>query len=438
MRVVVVGLGYVGSVCSACLASRGHAVIGVDTSEFKVGCIERGESPIVETGLAALIAESRAAGRLRATTRIADAMPGAEVVLICVGTPSSADGSLSLEHVKRACAEVAAGLKAAGTFTTVVLRSTMLPGSVEQELQPVLERGSGLKASRDFGLAYNPEFLREGSAVADFFGGELTVVGAIDERSAAALRQLYHGIGGTLEVTSLRIAEMLKYVNNSYHALKVTFANEIGRLCRREGLDSHEVMRLFTLDTRLNLGASYLKPGFAFGGSCLPKDLRALSSRARRHDLDLPVIGAILRSNDVQVEEAIHLIERLKRRRVGVLGLSFKAHTDDLRESPILRVVNALVGKGYSVLLHDSNLDMQRVLGANRAFVENEVPYLPDRLRPTLAEVVTASEVVVVANASPEYAGIGALLEPDQQVVDLAHIVNPASVPPGQYHGLAW
>ena len=438
MRVVVVGLGYVGSVCSACLASRGHAVTGVDTSEYKVGCIERGESPIVEAELGSMIAESRAAGRLRATTRIADAMPGAEVVLICVGTPSADDGSLSLDHVKRACAEVAAGLAASGTFTTVVLRSTMLPGSVEQELKPVLEQVSGLRAGRDFGLAYNPEFLREGSAVADFFGGELTVVGADDERSAEALRRLYQGIGGALEVTSLRVAEMLKYVNNSYHALKVTFANEIGRVCKREGLDSHQVMRLFMLDTRLNLGASYLRPGFAFGGSCLPKDLRALSARARRHDLHLPVIGSILRSNDLHVDEAVHLIERLRYRRVGVLGLSFKAHTDDLRESPILRVVNALVGKGYSVLLHDSNIDMQRVLGANRAFVESEVPYLPDRLRPTLTEVVAASEVVVVANGSPEYAGVGAMLKPHQLLVDLAHVVDPATVPPGNYHGLAW
>ena len=438
MRVVVVGLGYVGSVCSACLASRGHAVMGVDTSEFKVGCIERGESPIVETGLAALIADSRAAGRLSATTRIADAMPGAEVVLICVGTPSAADGSLSLEHVKRACAEVAAGLKASGTFTTVVLRSTMLPGSVEQELLPVLERGSGMRAGRDFGLAYNPEFLREGSAVADFFGGELTVVGANDARSADALRRLYQGIGGTLEVTPPRVAEMLKYVNNSYHALKVSFANEIGRLCKREGIDSHAVMGLFCRDTRLNLGAYYLRPGFAFGGSCLPKDLRAIRHRARAHDLDLPVLESIMNSNDRHIEEAIHLIEKFRKRRVGVLGLSFKAGTDDLRESPILRVIGTLVGKGYSVLLHDPNIDMERVLGANRRFVENEVPYLPERLRSGIEEVVRGSDVIVVANGSPEYRCVGSLLEAGQIVVDLVHAIEPSTMAAGEYHGLAW
>ncbi len=437
MRVVVVGLGYVGSVCSACLASRGHEVVGVDTSDYKVGRIEAGLSPIVETGLDAMIAEARAAGRLRATPRIADAMPGAEVVLLCVGTPSAEDGSLSLEHVKRAAHEVGGALRDAGRFVTVVMRSTMLPGSVEDEILPVLEAASGLAADRDFGVAYNPEFLREGSAVADFFGAELTVIGARDPRSAEALKTLYAGIGEAV-VTPLRAAEMLKYVNNAYHALKVSFANEVGRVCKREGIDSHAVMELFCRDTRLNLGRTYLKPGFAFGGSCLPKDLRALHHRARVRDLDLPVIENILRSNDRHVEEAIQLVERLKRRRVGVLGLSFKAETDDLRESPILRVVGTLVGKGYSMLLHDPHLDLERLLGANRRFVEDEVPYLPERLRPTAREVVEGSEVVVVAHGAKEYREVGAWLRPGQALVDLVHAVDPASVASGEYHGLAW
>ena len=438
MQVVVVGLGYVGSVCSACLASRGHVVVGVDTSRFKVDGIERGESPIVETGLGELIAEARSAGRLRATDDIRAAMAGAEVVLLCVGTPSAEDGSLNLDHVKRACTEVGAALQHSGTFTTVVMRSTMLPGSVEVELLPVLEHASGMKAGRDFGLAYNPEFLREGSAVADFFGGELTVIGASDERSAAALRRLYEGIGGECVVVGIRTAEALKYVNNAYHALKVTFANEVGRWAKREGVDSHEVMSLFCRDTRLNLGPTYLKPGFAFGGSCLPKDVRALNSRARRHDLELPVMGSIVRSNDVHVEEAIHLIERFRKRRVGVLGLSFKAETDDLRESPILRVIGALVGKGYTLMLHDPNIDMERVLGANRKFVEDEVPYLPERLCRDLGAVVSQSEVIVVANGAREFRGVGAMLQPGQILVDLVRAVDPASVAHGEYHGLAW
>ena len=438
MRVVVVGLGYVGSVCAACLSGRGHTVVGVDSSAFKADCIGRGESPIVETGLDALIAEAVRAGRLTATTRIADAMRGAEVVLICVGTPSAEDGSLNLEHVKRACAEVGAALARSGTHTTVVMRSTMLPGSVERELLPVLEQASGLSAGKDFGLAYNPEFLREGTAVADFFGAELTVVGAADDRSADALRRLYDGIGAGFQVTPIRTAEMLKYVNNAFHALKVSFANEIGRVCRSEGIDSHAVMSLFCLDTRLNLGPSYLKPGFAFGGSCLPKDLRALASRARRHDLELPVLDAILPSNDVHVESAIHLIEHLKHRRIGVLGLSFKAGTDDLRESPILRVIGTLVGKGYSVLLHDPSIDMKRVLGANRAFVEHEVPYLPERLREDLDAVLAGSDIIVVANGTSAYREIGARLRDGQCLVDLVHAVDPASVKNGEYHGLAW
>ena len=438
MRVVVVGLGYVGSVCSACLASRGHDVVGVDTSAFKVESIQSGRSPIVEGQLEGMIAQARAEGRLRATTSIEDGMAGAEVVLLCVGTPSADDGSLDLSHVRRAAHEVGEHLGKTGTFTTVVMRSTMLPGSVDQHLRPALEAASGKTAGRDFGVAYNPEFLREGSAVSDFFGAELTVIGADDPRSAAALERLYDGIGGEHVVTPVRLAEMLKYVNNAYHAVKVSFANEVGRWAKREGVDSHRVMDLFCRDTRLNLGRYYLKPGFAFGGSCLPKDLRALHHRARMHDLDLPIIGSVMRSNDVHVEEAIHLIERQRRRRVGVLGLSFKAETDDLRESPILRVVGALVGKGYSLLLHDPNIDMQRVLGANRRFVEQEVPYLPERLRADLREVVEASELVVIANGSAPYRNVGRMLRDDQVLVDLVGAVDRASVTRGEYHGLAW
>jgi GDP-mannose 6-dehydrogenase len=438
MQVVVVGLGYVGSVCAACLASRGHRVIGVDTAVYKVDCIERGESPIVENDLPRLMAEARATGRLSATTRIEEAMEGAEVVLVCVGTPSAPDGSLDLGHVKRAVNEVGTAIGAAAAFPVVVMRSTMLPGSVHDELVPALERASGRRVGVDFGIAYNPEFLREGTAVSDFFGAEYTVIGADDERSFARLRDVYEGIGGELIHTSVRTAEMLKYVNNAYHALKVTFANEVGRLCKHEAVDSHEVMSIFCRDTRLNLSAYYLRPGFAFGGSCLPKDLRALQSRAHRHGLDLPVIGNVMRSNDLHVEAALHLIERFKKRRVGVLGLSFKSETDDLRESPILRVVAALVGKGFSLLLHDPNVDIDRLLGSNRRFVETEIPYLPERLRANLADVVENSDVLVVANGSKPYRDIGRLMKPGQVLVDLVHSVDPATVPNGGYHGLVW
>ncbi|MEO5989879.1 MAG: nucleotide sugar dehydrogenase [Candidatus Eisenbacteria bacterium] len=438
MKVVVVGLGYVGSVCSACLAHKGHEVVGVDTSRFKVDCIERGESPIVEKNLGELIAETRRSGRLRAGTEIAQAMPEADLVLVCVGTPSAEDGSLDLSHVKRACAEVGSAIRDTGRFTTVVMRSTMLPGSVLQELTPVIEQAAGGKAGDLFGVAYNPEFLREGTAVADFFGAEYTILGAGCARSGESLKAMYAGVGGELVVTSIPTAEMLKYVNNSFHALKVSFANEVGRICKREGVDSHEVMRLVCRDTKLNLSPYYLSPGFAFGGSCLPKDLRAINSRARQHALDLPVLSNIMRSNDVHVEEAIHLIERHKKRKLGFLGLSFKAGTDDLRESPILRVIGTLVGKGYSVLLHDPNIDMERVLGANRRFVEDEVPYLPERMRTDLEAVLAESEVIVVGNRNAAYKLIGPRLRPGQVLVDLVAAVSRESVVHGEYHGLAW
>jgi len=438
MRVVVVGLGYVGSVCSACLAERGHDVVGVDTSAFKVDCIRRGESPIVEKGLPELIGRAVKEGRLTATTRIAEAMPGADIVLVCVGTPSADDGSLDLTHVKRAIAEVGEGLRGSNRFVTVVMRSTMLPGSVLKELAPVLEQAAGGRAGQDFGVAYNPEFLREGTAVEDFFGADYTILGAGCTRSGEALKQLYAGVGGELIVTEIPAAEMLKYVNNSYHALKVAFANEFGRLCKREGVDSHEVMRLMRRDTKLNISGAYLSPGFAFGGSCLPKDLRAVNSRARHNDMDLPVLMSIMRSNELHVAESIALIERFKMRKLGFLGLSFKAGTDDLRESPILRVIGTLVGKGYDVRLHDPSIDMDRVLGANRRFVEDELPYLPERLRPSLDDVLAHAEVVVIGNRSAEYRTIGPRLRKGQIVVDLVAALDRATVTDGEYHGLAW
>ncbi len=438
MRVVVVGLGYVGSVCSACLADRGHDVVGVDTSEWKVARIRNGESPIVEKGLPDLIATATKTGKLSATTKIAEAMPGADIVLVCVGTPSADDGSLDLTHVKRACAEVGTALRGGSRFVTVVMRSTMLPGSVVDELAPVIEQAAGGKAGRDFGVAYNPEFLREGTAVEDFFGADYTILGAGCERAGAALQQLYRGVGGELIVTAIPTAEMLKYVNNSYHALKVAFANEFGRLCKREGVDSHEVMRLMRRDTKLNISGAYLSPGFAFGGSCLPKDLRAVNSRARRHDMDLPVLASIMRSNDLHVADAVHLIERFKHRKLGFLGLSFKAGTDDLRESPVLRVIGTLVGKGYDVQLHDPSIDMDRVLGANRRFVEDELPYLPERLRPSLEDVLVHADVVVIGNRSAEYRTLGPRIRRGQVVVDLVAAMDPRTVTAGEYHGLAW
>jgi GDP-mannose 6-dehydrogenase len=440
MRIAVFGLGYVGSVTSACLAKLGHQVIGVDPNEYKVGCLARGESPIVEKDLGDLIACAAKEGRLGATTDYVEAVRDADLVLVCVGSPSRDDGSLDLAHVIHAAGEVGAALRAHPHRCVVVFRSTMLPGSVETILVPRLEESSGGKLGRDFGVAYNPEFLREGTAVADFFAPPITVLGVADGASAAPLQELYGAIEGEVCVVPIRTAEMLKYVNNAFHGLKVAFANEIGVLCKREGVDSHEVMRLFCEDTKLNLSPYYLKPGFAFGGSCLPKDLRAINHRAREWSLDLPVLDSILSSNELHVRRAIAAVEksRAPHRRLGVLGLSFKAETDDLRESPIVRVVGALVGKGWELKLHDAHIDAAKLVGANRQYLEAEIPYLDRLFRKDPKDVVAGSEVIVIANSHPAYREVPSWMQDGQTLVDLVRLVEKRDVVRGDYVGLAW
>jgi len=440
MRVAVLGLGYVGSVTSACLVKLGHEVIGVDPNEYKVGCLARGESPIVEKDLPELIAHAAKAGKLTATTDCVAGVKDADLVLVCVGTPSRENGSLDLDHVLHAAGEVGQALKAHPHRAVVVFRSTMLPGSVETLLVPRLEQASGLVAGKDFGVCYNPEFLREGTAVADFFGPPLTVLGVAEAASAVPMRALYQGVEGEIVDVPIRTAEMLKYVNNAFHGLKVAFANEIGNLCKAEGIDSHEVMRLFVQDTKLNLSPYYLKPGFAFGGSCLPKDLRAITHRAREKNLDLPVLDSILRSNERQIQLALATIERARGqgKKVGVLGLSFKAETDDLRESPIVKVVGALVGKGWDVLLHDAHIDVAKLLGANRQYLEAEIPYLDRLFRKDPREVVDGSEVIVIANRHATYRAVPGWMHDGQTLVDLVRLVEKRDVTRGEYVGLAW
>ena len=438
MKIAVFGLGYVGSVTSACLASLGHRVTGVDISEHKVADINAGRSPIVERDLPGLIEENVKAGRLTATTDATGGVKDADLILVCVGTPSRDDGSLDLAHAVHAAAQVGKALAAHPHQAVVVFRSTMLPGSVESVLVPAIESASGLTWGKDFGVCYNPEFLREGTAVADFFEAPYTILGVREEREAEPVAALYAKLPGDLHTVDLRTAEMLKYVNNSFHALKVAFANEVGRLCQRESIDSHEVMRLVCMDTKLNLSPYYLRPGFAFGGSCLPKDLRAITHRARERNLDLPVLDAVLRSNDVHVQAAVAAVERQRKKKVGVLGLSFKAETDDLRESPIVRVVGTLVGKGYELLLHDNHVNVARLVGANRDFLEREIPYLERLFRTDAREVVQSSEVVVIANSHPAYREVATWLNGDQVVVDFVRLLEPRQVPGGRYVGLAW
>lgn len=438
MRVAIFGLGYVGSVSSGCLARLGHQVTGVDVNPVKVQALAAGESPIVETGLAGLIRSMQVAGRLTATTEHRSAVAASDLSVICVGTPSAEDGRLDLSHVRRVAASVAEALKGASGYHVVVLRSTVLPGTMEEDFLPALAAGSGLTPGRDFGVAYNPEFLREGSALSDFESPPYTVVAATDERSIAAIRELYAGIEAPFIVTSFRAAEMLKYVNNTFHALKVAFANEVGNICKSVGIDSHEVMELFCRDTKLNISSTYLRPGFAFGGSCLPKDLRALTDLARRLNLATPLLSSVIESNDNQIETALRLIDRTRKKKIGILGLTFKAGTDDIRESPIVKVVEALVGRGMQVKVHDENINVDRMVGTNKTFLESYIPYLETILQPSVQAVVEDSEVVVVATGAPAHRAVVEHLRPDQILIDLVRIVPNGQLPADRYIGICW
>lgn len=438
MQISVFGLGYVGSVSAGCLAALGHTVTGVDISPLKVDLINRGRSPVIETGLESLICRAVAGGQLRATVSASEALPGADVALICVGTPSDDNGSLNYAYVDRVCGEIGEVLARQAARPVVVIRSTVLPGSTETRFIPILERASGLQAGRDFSVVFNPEFLREGTAVDDFHHAPFTVIGHADERGAAVAASLYAGLAAPVLKAPYKVAEMVKYANNAFHALKVTFANEIGSLCKAQGIDSHSVMDIFCRDDKLNLSAYYLKPGFAFGGSCLPKDLRALLYHGHHLDLELPVLEAILPSNERQVRRAFELIRQTGRKRVGALGFSFKAGTDDLRESPMVTLIEMLIGKGYQVGVYDQNVSLARLHGANRAYIEREIPHIASLMRPSADEVIAASDVVVVGNKASEVPEALSRLRPDQVVIDLVRIGIEARALDGQYQGIAW
>ena len=416
-RIAVFGMGYVGCVSAACLASRGHRVIGVDVSPDKVAMIAEGRTPVVEERIGELIAEQVADGRLTATTDAAAAIAETDIALVCVGTPSAPSGDLLTTYLEQVAQEIGEALAARGGDDryTVVIRSTMLPGTCEEVVQPRLEAASGLGAGQGFGLAINPEFLREGSSVKDFFDPPKTVIGQVDDLSGDAVAALYEGLPGPVYRVPLRVAEMTKYVDNGFHALKVGFANEIGAVCKALGLDSHIVMDIFTSDTKLNISPAYLKPGFAFGGSCLPKDLRAITHRARRADTAVPILESILPSNEDQIDRVFRQIEATGKRRVGLFGLSFKAGTDDLRESPMVALAERLLGRGFELMIFDQNVAFSRLLGANRAYVDSRIPHLSRLMASSADAVVNHAEVCVIGAADPE--AIAALGRADGRVV---------------------
>ena len=437
MEISIFGLGYVGTVCAGCLASEGHTVVGIDVNPSKVDGMNAGVPPIVEPKLPELFADGHKSRRLSATTSAADAIQATSVSLVCVGTPSQVNGNLDLTYMKRVCEEIGTALRHKRSPHLVVLRSTMLPGTTEDVLIPILESCSGKRLGQGFDVCYNPEFLREGTSVADFYNPPKIVVGEQRSGSGEAVLQMYAGIAAPVVRTSIRVAEIVKYCDNAFHALKVSFANEIGNLCKRIGVDSHEVMGIFCQDRKLNLSAAYLKPGFAFGGSCLPKDLRALAYQAKRLDLDSPLLNAILQSNAVQVQLGLQLITSVGKKRIGFLGMAFKPDTDDLRESPLVSVIETLLGKGYRVRIYDRNVSTSRLIGANRRFIEEHIPHLSSLLVEDIAELTAESEVIVVGHQAPEFVQAVEALRSDQTVIDLARPAKRVTTA-ARYEGICW
>ena len=437
MKISVFGLGYVGTVSAGCLARDGHEVLGVDPVPAKVELINQGRSPIIEHEIGEIVERAHREGRLSATTEPFEAVHATEMSIVCVGTPTEPGGATDFRFVRRVCSEIGAALASKADFHVVVVRSTMLPGSTESVVIPALEEGSGKRLGQGFGVCYHPEFLREGTAVADYDAPPKIVLGASDERSARKLSSLYEGTAAPVCRTGIAAAEMVKCVDNAWHALKVCFANEIGALAHAMAVDGHEVMAIFCRDTKLNISAKYLRPGFAFGGSCLPKDVRAVTRQARRLDLELPLLNAILPSNEQPLARALELIQRQGRKRLGFLGISFKAGTDDLRESPIVELIERLLGKGYDLRLYDRNVSLARLMGANREYILNRIPHLSRILEEDLDAVLAHAEVVVIGNHDAEFQQIPERLRPDQTIVDLVRVRDelPATE---RYRGLTW
>ena len=437
MKISIFGMGYVGAVSAGCLATDGHEVIGVDPNPTKVELINRGLTPIIEKDIGEMIQSAVGKGTLRATTSVAEAVTGSDISLICVGTPSQLNGNLDLSYVRRVCEEIGQALRDKDSFHVVVARSTMLPGSMRNVVIPTLEQSSGKVAGRDFGVCNNPEFLREGTAVYDYYNPPKTVIGETDALAGDMLVRLYEKMDAPLVRTSVETAEMVKYTDNNWHALKVAFANEIGNLSKALGIDGHEVMEIFCKDTKLNLSAYYMKPGFAFGGSCLPKDVRALTYQGHSLDLDLPVLNSIMPSNQRQIQKGIDLVMGYGKRKIGVLGFAFKAGTDDLRESPLVEVIEALLGKGFDLRLYDRNVNLAALTGANRDYILNHIPHISKLMVSEMNEVLEFAEVIVIGNGAKEFAGVLEHLRPGQVVVDLVR-VTPGKSEAGRYDGICW
>jgi GDP-mannose 6-dehydrogenase len=438
LSVSLFGLGYVGSVSAACFAHMGHRIIGVDVSPAKVEMLASGRSPIIEARMSELVAEGHAAGKLEATTDAARAVRESDISFVCVGTPSLRSGKLDLSHIEKVAHEIGEALRGKGSPHVVVLRSTVLPDTTESILIPILEKTSGRRHGVDFTVCYNPEFMREGSAVADFLQPPYTILGAANPQHLALLRELYREIPALVFETTIPVAEMVKYVSNVFHAVKIGFANEIGTLCKHLAVDSQVVTEIFTSDHKLNISPAYLSPGFAFGGSCLPKDLRAITYRAKELDLSLPMLEALIPSNLEHVNRALEAILRTERRKIAMLGLSFKAGTDDLRESPQVQLIKRLLGEGCQVKVWDKDVSLGRLAGSNRQYIEEVIPHIGSLLSVDLEDVVRSGEVVIVGTKSVDKNKLENCLSPGQIVIDLVNLDRSQRAGGSACEGICW
>lgn len=437
MSISIFGLGYVGVVTAACLASRGHRIIGIDVNQTKIEMLNDGISPIIENGLPEYLKEGKDKGLISATNNVKEAINQTDFSIICVGTPSSSNGSLNTKSIEKVSDEIGKCIMEKSGKHILIYRSTMLPGTMREIVIPNLEKSSGKKNNIDFFVAYNPEFLRESTALYDFLNPPKTVVGCDSDEIADIVLDLYKALPGPKIKTKLEAAEMIKYVDNNFHALKITFANEIGHICKMIGLDSHEIMDIFIQDKKLNISPAYLKPGFAFGGSCLPKDLRAINYLAKRLDIETPLLNSILASNNNQIINAVRKIVSFGKRKIGIAGFTFKEGTDDLRESPMVEVIETLIGKGYDLKLYDKNVSMARLMGANKEYINYHIPHISSLMVSSLDLLLEDREVIVIGNRDEEFQKLLAESKNDQIIFDFVRIGDIRSAR-GNYEGICW
>ena len=438
MRISIFGLGYVGAVCAGCLSARGHDVVGVDVSKAKIDLINAGKSPIVEPGLGELLQQGISTGRLRGTTDFSEAIRETDLSMICVGTPSKKNGDLELNYIESVCREIGLVLREKSSRHTIVVRSTVLPGTVKNVVIPILEDCSGKKAGIDFGVAVNPEFLRESTAIKDYDQPPMTVIGQFDDASGDVLQALYEELDAPIIRKDIEVAEMIKYTCNVWHATKVTFANEIGNIAKAVGVDGREVMDVVCQDKALNLSQYYMRPGFAFGGSCLPKDVRALTYRASSLDVDAPLLNSLMRSNVSQVQNAFDIISSHDKRKVALLGLSFKAGTDDLRESPLVELAEMLIGKGFELAIYDSNVEYARVHGANKEYIESKIPHVSSLLNANFDQVVSGADVIILGNRDEKFRALVNDVPAGKQIIDLVGFMPNSTDAKARTEGICW